>query len=245
MNHRKIAYAWCVGTMLFMFAAAAQEVDEVLPEIYPSLAAEGRQPIDFVPKGWVIERQINGDLNQDGLSDWVLVVQQNDAKNIIHHGKGESWAYQQNANPRMLAVLLAQKNGVYRAVLQNHTLIPRNDNDGLEDALSENGGVSISRGRLKVNVHFFASVGSWTMSETEFTFRYEQGCFRLIGYDYSGVHRSSGETNFVSVNYLTRKIIRSTGNISTDESTSRTQKIVQQAPICLDDIGNGWDFEVR
>jgi hypothetical protein len=42
-----------------------------------------KDPLDFVPKGYVVFEKIEGDLNKDGQSDTVIVVKGTDKRNVI------------------------------------------------------------------------------------------------------------------------------------------------------------------
>jgi len=66
----------------------------------------------------------------------------------------------------------------------------------------------------------------------------------LIGYDESVSQRNTGNTQDVSINYLTRKAKIVLGNFSDDDVEARTYwKSLPRAPLLtMDDIGSGWDF---
>jgi len=50
------------------------------------------------------------------------------------------------------------------------------------------------------------SAGGWDMGYSVFTFRWQQGAMRLIGFDSSNTQRNSGATQTLSINYLTRRV---------------------------------------
>lgn len=182
--------------------AIAQEIK--IPEThYPQLPEHASTAKGFVPRGWLLEIQKSGDLNNDGRRDLLLVLRENNPENIIEpDGLGENPL---DTNPRILAVAFKKPGGGYVLAMQNHTVIARHVESNLSDVL-ENGGVAIVRGNLRVDTQFFANAGSWWMSNTTFTFRYLQGGFKLIGYDSFSMNRATHEIDKISINYLTGKI---------------------------------------
>jgi len=233
MRHGWIALA------LSLLASKAVALD-VPKANYASLPAQVAVAEDFVPKGWKLERKEEGDLNGDGRSDVVLVLHQDDPANIVHHdGLGEDPL---DTNPRILAVAFALPEGGYRLVVQNHALIPRHDEPTIEDMLEE-GGVSVVRGTLQVNLHFFANAGSWEIGSTTYTFRWQGGRFELIGYDRSTAMRNSGDSEEISINFSTRKLKRTTGNMRDDVEKVRWETWASSRRWTLDEVGDGGAFD--
>lgn len=165
---------------------------------------------DWVPSGWKLIANATGDLNQDGAEDALLVVEEQNADNLVENdGFG---ARVMNLNPRRLIVLFNTANG-YRKMVSNDSLIPREHDSEipcLADPLQE-GGVAIDRGRILVELGTWLSCGSYGVTHLTFTFRFEDDRLRLIGYDLSEFSRSSGEATAYSVNYLTGRIKTTTG----------------------------------
>lgn len=222
-------------------AVLAQD-ESPYPEVnYPRLPAQGATVADFVPKGWRIELQPTGDLDKDGRDDVVLVLRMDDPTNIVENeGLGAS---EFDTNPRLLAVLIAADAG-YRLALQDHALIPRPDNPVMDDYLSGDDAVTVRRGAFTVQLHSWASAGSWYTGSTTFTFRQQDGCFRLIGYDSSGLHRGSGETSSTSLNLAAGKAVFETGSMESDVPEARkVQAIARRQWPCLEQIGNGFEYD--
>jgi len=221
-------------------AASAEEGDP--PEVtYPALPARGATAEAFAPAGWAIEMRAAGDLDKDGRDDLVIVLRMHDPANVIHNdGLGPD---EFDTNPRMLAVLLADAGG-YRLAVEDHALVPRPDNPVMDDYLDGDGAVSVQRGGFSVRLHAWASAGSWYTSGSTFTFRWQEGCFRLIGYDRIEAHRASGETTTISANYPARRATVEIGNLGEDgPSKTRTLRLPAGPMPCLADIGNGFDFD--
>lgn len=230
--------AWPCFPLLLAVAGAAQALDPPAV-VYPQLPAQGRDAAAFVPGGWKLEFERRGDLNGDGRADLLLVLKMADPRNVLENsGFGPD---RFDTNPRVLAVAFAEGDG-YRLALQDHTLIPRPDSPNMEDYL-DGAEPSIARGAFSVNLHQFASAGSWSTSETTFRFRYGQGCFQLIGYDVHGMHRGSGEVRELSVNYLTGKAKLGDGSIEDDALRTRWRPLPKQSLRCLEQVGDGLAFD--
>lgn len=226
---------------LLCLPACAQALD--LPAVtYPRLPATAATAAGFVPEGWVIEQRLDGDLNADKRADLVLVLRQQDPRNVVEHdGMGISPL---DSSPRLLAIAWSRPDGSYALAAQNHTLIPRHEYPNLSDVFEDGaGGVSIVRGTLRVGLYFFANAGSWSTGSTTYTFRWQDNAFALIGYDSQSMMRNSGETEALSINYSTAKLRRSHGSIEDDRDQVRWEKLPSATRWTLDSIGDGAAFE--
>lgn len=221
--------------------ASAQDLPEVS---YPAIAGEAAEAEGFVPGGWLLERTREGDLDGDGRDDLVLVLKMDAAANRIDNTALGPAVF--DTNPRMLVAAFAQEGGGYRRVLVDHALIPRPYSPTLDDFLweDEGGGVKVEDGALRVSLHMWASAGTWFTSNTDFTFRYRDGCFRLVGYDEWSRHRADEAFTQISANYLTRRAWRATGSISDEgEPERKWVRLPKQALRCMEDVGNGLEFD--
>lgn len=170
----------------------------------------------FVPKDWKIIEIARGDLNHDGMEDIVLVIEENNRKNIIHNdGFGSP---NLNTNPRALLVLFKTAQG-YQLISKNKKLPSENDADSpcLADPLDD-GAVTIAKGILKINLHYWLSCGSWYVTNNTFSFRYQNQGFKLIGFDQMSFHRASGEKSSLSINFSTGKMKKTTDKNEFEES---------------------------
>jgi hypothetical protein len=224
----------------------AQGQDRKLPPVtYPVIAATGLDAKAFVPKGWTLEQQQAGDLNGDGLSDLALAFHQQDPHNVIPN-PGGFCGETLDTNPRILAIALAQPGGGYRLATQNHSFVPRNDNPCADDPFSADGvsggGIEIRHGALQVTLSLFMSAGGWDMGSSVFTFRWQQGALRLIGFDSTDTKRNSGATQTLSINYLTRRVRIGQGSIESDREKVRWSTRPGGALLTIDQVGDGMTF---
>ncbi|HEX9997385.1 MAG TPA: hypothetical protein VGB45_09600 [Abditibacterium sp.] len=170
-------------------------------------------PMLFAPRGWKIEKQINGDLNRDKISDAALVLVENrpakDAEGIA------------TARNRALVVVLREGKGFRRAGFNNSLLLGTRDGGAFYGVVETPVSVSIARGVLLVN----QDSGSRATYETTHKFRLDRRTqrFYLIGFDSIENDRLSGETTSQSTNFLTgrqeiRRYLQSSDSFKTTKS---------------------------
>lgn len=227
-----------LACLLLPTVVRAAADDSAPAVVFPTLPAKAQAKTDFVPKGWVVEKESLGDLNGDGAPDWMLALHMNDPKNVLENtvlGPDEL-----DTNPRMLVVAFAEKSTkAYSLALVNHSLIPRLTNPSMQDPFEE---AAIVKGTMQVSLNVFMTAGSWYTTQTKFTFRYQDGCFKLIGYDSTEMKRNTGEMSTVSVNYLTKKAKITEGNGGSDDTKVSWKTIRTPSLLCLDAVGDGIDF---
>ena len=164
----------------------------------------------FVPAKWKILEKVQGDLNADGLADLALIIENTDPKNIVtNENLGSN---QLNTNPRQLLVLFKTSTG-YQLASSNSSLPTEGDVESpcLEDPLGDGEALSIEKGLLKIGFHYWLSCGSWYVTNTSYTFRYQNQKFKLIGFDSDDFHRASGDITERSINFLTGKVKNTSG----------------------------------
>lgn len=224
---------------LALFASSAH-AELLIPDVqYPTLPARGDSQADFVPPGWKVEREAQGDLNRDGRADFMLVLLMQDPKNIVANPDGMG-RDELDTNPRMLVIGLREPSQQFRLALADHTLIQRWTVPVQDDPFE---GAELRNGSVKVSLVYWASAGSWSSSRSRYTFRFDQDCFRLIGYDYEEMRRNTGEVAETSINYLTAKVKRSTGTIEDEKRVHAWSPLRGERRICLESIGDGLEFD--
>ena len=170
---------------------------------------------DFIPKGWKKILTANGDLNKDKLEDTVIVIEKDDVL-------GPDYL---NLNPRILLVLFKQKDGTYILASKNNKGFIQSENDDenptLMDTLTD---ISIKNNTLRINFDYFLSAGSYSASQTIFTFRFQNNRFELIGIDNNSFMRNSGEQEEFSINFSTNKMKTTSGRNMFDEKLSKPKE---------------------
>lgn len=235
-----------LSAALLLGPGLAHAQDRALPPVrYPAIVAGAADAKGFVPKGWALEQQQTGDLDGDGLADLALALHQTDARNILPN-TGGMCGDKIDTNPRILVIALARPGGGYRLAMQNHSFVPRHDNPCADDPFDANneggGGIAIKRGTLHIRLTLFMSAGGWDMGSREFTFRWQQGALRLIGFDYLNVQRNSGEMQTLGINYLTRKVRIAHGKTDSDVDKVRWSTVPARVLLTLEQLGNGTEF---
>ena len=228
------------GGLFVLLAAAVQSPGdaEIPPVTYPNLVRDGASLDAFVPAKWKLEAKASGDLNGDELPDAALILHMADPANMVAKDWDPTQKY--DSNPRMLVVLFGRKSGGYTLAAADHKLIPRLENQNQDEPFDE---VAISGGTLRVKMHLFMSAGGWEMGGSLFTFRWQDGAFKLIGFDRDSIQRNSGETKEISINYLTGRNVLKRGDIGTDKQSERTSKIAKKPLIALGEVGDGLMFD--
>ncbi len=157
---------------------------------------------DITPKGWQLLSSSTGDLNNDGIEDIALVIENTETSNFkLNKGLGIDTI---NLNPRILAIYFGTNNHTYEKQLQADSIILLRDIPTMDEPFDS---IAITnKGTLTLDFHFWFSAGSWLMSSRKYTFRYQHDRFELIGFDYWERHRGSGNTLEESINFSTKKI---------------------------------------
>lgn len=223
--------------------AHAQE-SELPPVQWPAIVEHAASAEGFVPDGWRLEHAVRGRLDDDARADLLLLLRMQDPANRIEHDVFGPSPF--DTNPRMLVIALADAGGGYRRALVDHALIPRPESPVMADVLQDDpaNAIRIADNRaFSITLHSWASAGTWYTSNRTYTFRRQDGCFRLIGFDRSSLHRASGETEDTSVNYLTGRAWTRSGSIEHTPGPRRPQRLQGRSAICLGDIEDGFVFD--
>lgn len=190
--------------VLTVFTAAnsfAQDAGGAATEIDASAVPDlGKSVKDFVPKGWKLEEDVKGDLNQDGIIDHAL-------KLIEDRPAAEKDEFVDLS--RALVIVFGGKGGLVRAAVAGKILQCTACGGAFYGVMPAPANVSIANGVLTVmNDH-----GSRWVTEVTYKFRYDArpGMFILIGFDYVSRDRAEGSVTSESTNYLTGKRIMTTG----------------------------------
>lgn len=150
-----------------------------------------QKPTDFLPKGYKVFEKVTGDLDKDGVDDCVLIIKGTDKnKFVTDENRGKL-----DRNRRGIIVLF-NRQGHYELASKNYDCFSSENEDGGVYYAPE---LSVEIRKAKLYVHYaHGRYGYW-----EYTFRFQNGDFELIGYDAtSGGAVIEGET---SINFSTKK----------------------------------------
>ena len=189
------------------------------------LAKEGRTIEEVVPNGWDIQ-SATGDLNKDGIEDFVLIVRPNDPAHIKTRDDG----FEYNFNPLFLAVYFGSPSGVYKRFKVWHDTVSGRE-DEYTDITNE---LSITpKGAIDISVSSWSSMGTAATGGSTYRYRFQSGDFYLIGEESSWLNRMTGEGESASINYLTGQKEITTGNMM-EEKDLKTKKVkIKKEPLRL------------
>ena len=189
------------------------------------LAKEGRTIKGVVPNGWDIQ-SATGDLNKDGIEDFVLIVRPNDPAHIKTRDDG----FEYNFNPLFLAVYFGSPSGVYKRFKVWHDTVSGRE-DEYTDITNE---LSITpKGAIDISVSSWSSMGTAATGGSTYRYRFQSGDFYLIGEESSWLNRMTGEGESTSINYLTGQKEITTGNMI-EEKDLKTKKVkIKKEPLRL------------
>jgi hypothetical protein len=93
-----------------------------------------------------------------------------------------------------------------------------------------------------VKLHVEPRASQWDAIAQTFTFRHQDGCFRLIGYDSQTTQRSTGATLDRSINHLTRSAILTRGSQDSKQEQTRHSRLPGDKVLYLEALGNVLEF---
>ena len=182
-----------------------------------------------MPAGWAIEQRHLADFNRDGHADALLLLRKAAAKG--------------STPPRMLLAALATTMPPgYALSAANAQLVPQDASGNLEDPMAD-GEIAVRPGGFDLKLGMMQGAGSYLGATVRFRFRFQGGCFRLIGYDRAETHRGTLDIRDLSVNFLTGATIQTTGNAQSDATQTRRGRLGANPRRCLADLGSGWTFD--
>ena len=191
----------------------------------PQLAKEGRTIEEVVPNGWDIQ-SATGDLNKDGIEDFVLIVRPNDPAHIKTRDDG----FEYNFNPLFLAVYFGSPSGVYKRFKVWHDTVSGRE-DEYTDITNE---LSITpKGAIDISVSSWSSMGTAATGGSTYRYRFQSGDFYLIGEESSWLNRMTGEGESTSINYLTGQKEITTGNMIEEKDLKPKKVKIKKEPLRL------------
>ncbi len=166
----------------------------------PQLKSTGRTPDDFVPASWRIIKSVKGELNDDNLPDYVMIIEvKNDVlkKNAIDTFRNEV--------PRLLAVLLSDKKKL-RLDIQTHTVILPSAFGGNFDPIEFNEPLAINDLEKTLTISMYGGLRQrWSVN---YTFGKQGIEWVMLTADKSVYDSTSDEEDYQSYefDFMTKKV---------------------------------------
>jgi hypothetical protein len=210
---------------------------KIPPVKFPTLPKHAATVEKFAPKGWLVEAKAVGDLNGDSLPDAAMVLHLNSPKNWISPPWAPTTRF--NSNPRMLVVAFGTTKG-YDLALADHALIPRVENANQEQPFD---GIKIENGLLKLKMHLFFDAGGYRVGRWGFAFRWQDRGFKLVSFDRDSVIKKTGDTEVISIDYLTGRKDVTTGNLAKSKESKKRSSLPKKDLVDLTQMGDGLQFK--
>ena len=216
-------------SLLVVCPAVAAQVRPAPEFAPPSLPANGATVESLVPAGWIIEQRHQADFNRDGRADVLLLIRQAETHDV--------------APRRILLVALGTTRPAGYALFETNARLIPSDSSGQFDDPMANGQITVRPGSFDVKLSMMSSVGSYLAATMRYRFRFERGCFRLIGFDRYETQRATLDTHDLSVNFLTGGVASTTGNAESNRKQTQRSLLASNPRRCLSDVPNGWTFD--
>lgn len=159
-----------------------------------------------IPNGYVMFDKIQGDLNEDGLEDSIIIIKETKKEKII---QDENYG-ELDRNRRGILIYFTNADKIDLITSNLNCFSSENEDGGgyFPPELS----VEIEKGKLFIN-YGHGRYGYW-----KYTFRFKNSDFELIGYD-SSENYGPIVNRETSINFLTkRKLVRENVNQNTEDS---------------------------
>lgn len=185
------------GLLLFLchasgFASGAQ--DQIKRIDAAKLPVESASAGDFVPQGWVIEEEVNGDLNGDSILDVAVKLVEEKPRDFDENNPPE--------RRRALLILFKLPNGRLRWAAIADKVLQCTRCGGAFYGMSESpADVEIAKGVIIIKQDH----GSREITSETYRFRFDPRTerFALIGMDIGAYDRMTGVSSDESTNFLT------------------------------------------
>ncbi len=152
---------------------------------------------ELIPVDWMETVSAQGDINNDSISDLVVVTLPTNKEKMYTRDDG----YVINMNTPVTAIYLGQPDGSLLFWSCDTLLIPNSDEYFHVDMTVE----IKPTGVFHVGYQDFSSAGTATNGNYRFVYRFQQGDFYCIGMETREYNRYTGESRVDSYNYMTHK----------------------------------------
>lgn len=211
--------------LLGLTTPAAEPVPVFKPDMVPAAAP---RTAAFIPAGWMLEKQVSGDLNADNRPDAVLMLVER-----------PSATAPEARRERALVVLLNESTGQLRRVAASGTALYCTGCFASDRTVTPD--ISISKGTLAVR-HISGATQTLDLSQR---YRFEDGRVRLVGETVTQSSRLKLDTTYKRTDYLTGQ--QTTEHITADPAdasgakqlVARKDAKVPTTPRFLEDVKAG------
>ncbi len=144
---------------------------------YPTIQKHGKTVESFVPRGWKIIAKAQGDLNDDSVKDWAIVIQSR-RKVDYNYVRCDDTLYG-FAPSRVLLILVGKPDSTFDLALQADHIIPPSDQGGAhDDPFHVPHALRIAKGSLFIAEKYG---GACTYYAPVRQYRFQNGDWYLIG----------------------------------------------------------------
>lgn len=189
---------------------------------------------ELVPPGFCQVEKIVGDLNKDGLDDYILIIKDTKKENW----KENQWGTAIVDKNRRGIIIALNKGSHYQKYVANYSCFASENEDGGVYFAPEMSAYINDKGDLIIH-YSHGRYGYWL-----YTFHFQNDTFELIGYESHANHGPIPQA-ITSINFLTKKKKTST-NVSEDEEVEKWEDtwedIEYDEPINLENITNFEDI---
>lgn len=205
---------------------------------YPALNSSGMSMDSFLPQDWNLISNAVGDLNNDKLIDFALVIE----KKETLFNETDSTATKENVL-RILGVFLKQKNGSFIKHTQSNTFIISRENNEMAEPFQ---GIFITdEGYLDINFQLWTKDKKELINTHSFKFMLQNNIFYLVNYSLNESNRESGNSTDYFLNFLNRKMIVNTSNFLFDKTpTEEIVKLKIDALKTFSSLKTPFDFNI-
>lgn len=250
MIKRFSVLAMIVSGFLLVFANSAAAQNKPAKADYPKLAATGTKIEDFVPQNWKIIERKEGDLNGDKLADAVLILKGTNPKffnkseplfgEAVTDEKTGETKFIMDSNPRILAVLLKEKNG-YKLAAQNDSIIPFLDYPSGETIRR----VTVENVDLNIELIFMERRHGYVYTEKFYKFRFVNSAIALV--NAKRIDTSRYEKNVVEereYDFLTNQVtVKQTSFSDKKLLSDKKRSFKTDKPKTLKELVADWEIE--
>lgn len=220
-------------TSLLLSAIIATNISADYSEPFAPLDENALAAVDdFIPPGSKAIALVQGDLNQDDITDYALVIQKTDPDNI--HGGSGLIANEIDANPRHMVLLFG--NNADDSSEEGETLSRKRTyrkfipglNPEFPDMAEPFSYIGINEGTLDLKFEVWGGANSWLRDDLTFRFRYddESETFRLISFDHHNVHKATGMFKDVSIDLVKQEMHKAAGSMSSPKHRKESAEFI-------------------